>query len=122
MPRTMSDKQKRAINRGRVNAGLKPIKFKKTAKTLSSKKTTRQQRAFERSREFWQDSGTGRTRERFRDKWTKKKYVIIRIYRDPAKRSRIIKRNLTLAEAKKHTNDPKTRKAGVWFDGFDEQS
>ena len=97
----MSDKQKRAINRGRVNAGLKPIKFKKTAKTYNG--------------------STGRTRERFRDKWTKKKYVIIRIYRDPAKRSRIIKRNLTLAEAKKHTNDPKTRKAGVWFDGFDEQ-
>ena len=104
----MSDKQKRAINRGRVKAGLKPIKFKKTAKTYAYQNTTSQQ-------------GTGRTKQRFRDKWTKKKYVIIRMYRDPAKRSRIIKRNLTLAEAKKHTNDPKTRKAGVWFDGFDEQ-
>ena len=56
----MSDKQKRAINRGRVNAGLKPIKFKKTAKT--------------------NNGSTGRTRERFRDKWTKKKYVIIPLY------------------------------------------
>ena len=38
MPRTMSDKQKRAINRGRVKAGLKPIKFgsKKKVKRLSS--------------------------------------------------------------------------------------
>ena len=85
MPRTMSDKQKRAINRGRKRAGLKPIRFK---------------------------SSVGKT---------EKRYVIIRMYRDPARRSRIIKRNLTLAQAKKHTNDPKTMKKGVWFDGFDIQ-
>ena len=29
MAKTMSDKTKRAINRGRKKAGLKPIKFKK---------------------------------------------------------------------------------------------
>lgn len=28
MPRTMSNKQKRAINAGRKRAGLKPIRFK----------------------------------------------------------------------------------------------
>jgi len=33
MPRTMSDKQKRAINRGRVKAGLKPIKFAPNTRT-----------------------------------------------------------------------------------------
>ena len=32
MGRTMTDKQKRAINKGRKKAGLKPIKFFKVAK------------------------------------------------------------------------------------------
>ena len=44
MPRTMSDKQKRAINRGRVNAGLKPIKFgskKKVKKSVQKKSSYR---------------------------------------------------------------------------------
>ena len=59
---------------------------------------------------------------RFSKDPTQQKYIIIRFYRDQSKRSKIIKRNLTLAQAKKHTNDPKTRKAGVWFDGFDKQT
>ena len=94
----MSDKTKRAINKGRKNAGLKPIKFGAKKKSRESLPPTR----------FSKDP-------------TQQKYVIIRFYRDEGKRSRIIKRNLTLAQAKKHTNDPKTRKAGVWFDGFDKQ-
>ena len=32
----MTDKQKRAINRGRVKAGLKPIKFKSKGKVLKN--------------------------------------------------------------------------------------
>ena len=52
---------------------------------------------------------------------SKKKYMIIRFFRDENTPNKVIKRDLTLAQAKKHTNDPKTRKAGVWFDGFDEQ-
>jgi len=33
----------------------------------------------------------------------------------------IRRRDLTLAQARKHTNDPTTMKKGVWFDGYDEQ-
>ena len=49
------------------------------------------------------------------------KYMIIRFYRDENIPSQVIRRDLTLAQARKHTNDPKTREAGVWFDGYDEQ-
>ena len=52
---------------------------------------------------------------------SKKKYMIIRFFRDENTPSKIIKRDLTLAQARKHTNDPKTMKKGVWFDGYDEQ-
>jgi len=58
---------------------------------------------------------------KFKDKWTKKKYMIIRFYRDENIPSRVIKKGLTLAQARKHTNDPKTMKKGVWFDGYDEE-
>lgn len=34
-------------------------------------------------------------------------------------RSRTIHNNVTLEEAQKHCSDPKTRKAGVWFDVYD---
>ena len=47
--------------------------------------------------------------------------MIIRFYRDENIPSQVIKKGLTLAQARKHTNDPKTMKKGVWFDGYDEQ-
>lgn len=34
-------------------------------------------------------------------------------------RKRVIPNNVTLEEAQRHCQDPKTRKAGVWFDGYD---
>ena len=49
------------------------------------------------------------------------KYMIIRFFRDENTPSKVIRRNLTLAQARKHTNDPTTMKKGVWFDGYDEQ-
>ena len=51
----------------------------------------------------------------------KKKYMIIRFFRDENTPSQVIKRDLTLAQAQKHASDPKTMKKGVWFDGYDEQ-
>jgi len=44
-------------------------------------------------------------------------YKIIRFYKDHY-RNRVIKRGLTLEEAQAHCSDPKTRKEGVWFDGY----
>ena len=52
---------------------------------------------------------------------SERKYMIIRFYRDENIPSKVIRRDLTLAQARKHTNDPKTMKKGVWFDGYDEQ-
>ena len=47
-------------------------------------------------------------------------YRIVRSYAPSLnKRSRVIKRGLTLEEAQQHCRDPKTRKAGEWFDGYD---
>jgi hypothetical protein len=34
-------------------------------------------------------------------------------------RPRTIHNNVTLTVAQLHCNDPRTRKAGVWFDGYD---
>ena len=51
-------------------------------------------------------------------------YMIIRFYDDPYKPYQIIKRGLTLEQAKAHCNDPKTSTNGTkpfgqnWFDGF----
>lgn len=39
----------------------------------------------------------------------------------PDKPSKLIKSGVTLEEAKKHCNDPKTRKAGKWFDFYTEE-
>lgn len=44
-------------------------------------------------------------------------YRIIRFYRNG--RPRTIKSNVTLSIAQLHCNDPRTRKEGVWFDGYD---
>ena len=46
-------------------------------------------------------------------------YKIIRFYRELHKSRRVIKRGLTLEQAKKHCQDPSTRKEGEWFDGFE---
>lgn len=48
-----------------------------------------------------------------------KMYKIVRFYYD-GRKSRTIKSHLTLAESQKHCNDPKTRKEGVYFDGYTE--
>jgi len=47
-----------------------------------------------------------------------KNYMIVRFYAQEGKAHKVIKKGLTEAEAKEHCNDPKTRKEGVWFDGF----
>lgn len=52
-------------------------------------------------------------------------YKIIRFYKDQDKTSRIIKKNLTLAEAQAHCKREDTHqiedKITDWFDGYTEQ-
>ena len=48
-------------------------------------------------------------------------YKIIRFYRERGKDYRVIKRGLTLEQAKAHCQDPSTRKEGEWFDGFESE-
>jgi hypothetical protein len=43
-------------------------------------------------------------------------YQIVRFRR--AGRNRVIRRNVTLAEAQRHCSDPAMCKARVWFDGY----
>lgn len=51
-----------------------------------------------------------------------KTYKIVRFYYPGLnKQNRIIKRGLTLEQAQKHCKDPKTRKDGVYFDGYTEE-
>ena len=52
------------------------------------------------------------------------RYKIIRVYEDTVNnKSPVTKRTgLTLAEARAHCADPKTRKPGVWRDEFTRQS
>jgi len=48
-------------------------------------------------------------------------YKIVRFYAPgTGKKDHTVrgKTGLTLAQAQAHCNDPKTRKAGVWFDGY----
>lgn len=47
-------------------------------------------------------------------------YKIVRLYYSIEKKSRTIKRGLTLEQAQTHCSNPKTRKEGEWFDGYDE--
>lgn len=48
-------------------------------------------------------------------------YKIIRMYYDPGRKSRVIRTRLSLEEAQAHCQDPKTRKEGVYFDGYDKE-
>jgi hypothetical protein len=62
-------------------------------------------------------------------------YKIVRYYRDPGFKSRVVRRGLTLEEAQAHCNDPetssrtctlaparrRTRLKGPWFDGYTEE-
>jgi hypothetical protein len=47
-------------------------------------------------------------------------YKIVRHFSDPNRpcRTRRGLTGLTLEQAQAHCNDPKTHKAGVWFDGY----
>ena len=48
----------------------------------------------------------------------RKRYKIVRFYRDGRKATRRSLMGLTLEQAQAHCSDPKTRKEGVWFDGY----
>jgi hypothetical protein len=49
-------------------------------------------------------------------------YEIVRFYAPHRKQeSVVIKRDLTLKEAKEHCNDKSTHQKGEWFDGYREQ-
>lgn len=47
-------------------------------------------------------------------------YKIVRFYAQQGKKSKLIRSGVTLEEAQEHCNDPKTCKAGEWFDGYTE--
>lgn len=47
-------------------------------------------------------------------------YKIVRIYYPHLNRPKEVKCKLTLEEAQAHCKDPKTRKPGVYFDGYEE--
>lgn len=49
-------------------------------------------------------------------------YKIVRFYAPHVdKPNRVIRRGLTLEEAVAHCRDPRTRKEGEWFDGYDHE-
>lgn len=49
-------------------------------------------------------------------------YKIVRFYYpSTGKGSQQIKSGLTLKEAQKHCSDPKTKKEGIYFDGYTEE-
>ncbi len=45
-------------------------------------------------------------------------YKIVRFFR-VSRRRRMIHRNVSLQVAQLHCNDPRTRRDGVWFDGYE---
>ena len=45
-------------------------------------------------------------------------YKIVRYYKQTGRR-RVIHKNVTLSTAQLHCRDPRTMKAGVYFDGYD---
>jgi hypothetical protein len=45
-------------------------------------------------------------------------YRIVRFFRN-GRQPRTIKKGLTLSAARSHCSDERTRKEGVWFDGYD---
>lgn len=61
-------------------------------------------------------------------------YQIIRMFQNPSIRSKVIKRGLTLEQARKHCSNPetssrtatgseaaeRTRRMGNWFDGYEQ--
>ena len=47
-------------------------------------------------------------------------YKIIRFYRNGNKKSKIIRQGFTLEQAQEWCSCDDTRKAGVWFDGYEE--
>lgn len=52
-----------------------------------------------------------------------KEYDIVRFFRKPQRggnKQRIIRKGVTLKEAKEWCSRPDTQKAGEWFDGFRE--
>tara|TARA_Y100000289_G_C3837293_1_gene106685 strand:+ start:101 stop:256 length:156 start_codon:yes stop_codon:yes gene_type:complete len=49
-------------------------------------------------------------------------YKIVRFYAPHLNKSnRVIQRGLTLEQAQEHCKNPSTRKAGEWFDGYDQE-
>ncbi len=46
-----------------------------------------------------------------------KTYKIIRFYRKSG-RQKVIRRGMSLTEARAHCSDPSSKKDGIWFDGF----
>ena len=49
------------------------------------------------------------------------KYKIMRFFAKEGRHPEIIKTDLTLKQAMKHCDDPKSHKIGKWFDGFSKQ-
>ena len=52
--------------------------------------------------------------------WRPGTYKIVRFYRKSGRR-KIIQRGVSLRAAQAHCNDPRTSKAGVWFDGYTQE-
>lgn len=45
-------------------------------------------------------------------------YNIVRFYSQEGKRSKIVRKGVTLEEAREHCSRLETRKVGVYFDGY----